>query len=95
MSKLRKSARGRECQVRVPLVCNHDNSTVVLAHLNGAGMGRKQEDIFAAYCCSACHSWLDGGYVKDSTRDQRDLYHLQGMVRTQKVMLKEGLICTS
>ena len=39
MSKLRKLARDRECQVRIPGICNHNPETTVLAHLGGAGMG--------------------------------------------------------
>jgi len=60
MSKLRKSARGRECQVRIPGYCNHDNDTVILAHKNGGGMGMKSPDLHGAFCCSSCHDILDG-----------------------------------
>lgn len=92
MSKLRKSARGQECSVRVPNVCNHDSETVVLSHLNGGGMGKKHDDIHGAYACSACHAWLDGGYAKHFNRDYRDLLHLEGVIRTQALMLEKGLI---
>ena len=92
MSRLTKSARGKDCQVRVMGICNGNPETVVLAHLNGGGMGSKHSDIHGAYCCSDCHTWLDGGYVVDSTRDQRDLDHLNGVIRTQIIMLAEGLI---
>lgn len=92
MSKITKSARGKDCLVRVSGVCCHDNSTVVAAHLNGAGLAIKENDLFTARACHACHAWLDGGYVKTHTREQRDLYHLQGIIRTQKQYLDEGLI---
>ena len=91
MTNLRQTARGRECQVRSP-VCNHNPETVVLAHLNGAGMGRKQPDWAGSWACSACHSWLDGGYVKTHTRDERDLAHLWGMKRTLEILFDEGLL---
>ncbi|ECK2143415.1 DUF1364 domain-containing protein, partial [Salmonella enterica subsp. enterica serovar Enteritidis] len=32
MADLRKAARGRECQVRIPGYCNHNPETTVLAH---------------------------------------------------------------
>jgi len=67
----------------------------VLGHLNGGGMGDKNSDIFAAYVCSSCHSWLDGGYVQTSTRDERDLLHLQGVIRTQPVFIELGFIVVS
>lgn len=34
---LRKTARGRECQLRVPGVCNFNPETTVLAHYRLAG----------------------------------------------------------
>lgn len=93
MSKLRKLARGRDCEVRVPGVCNGDPATVVLAHLNGGGVGRKRHDLHGAYCCSACHSWLDGGYAqKGVLREVRDLYHLEGVIRTQEILIAEGVL---
>ncbi len=33
MADLRKAARGRECQVRIPGVCNGNPETSVLAHI--------------------------------------------------------------
>lgn len=92
MSKLRESAKGQPCQVRVAGVCNFDDSTTVLAHLNGAGMGIKSLDIHAAFACSNCHAWLDGGYAKDTAREFRDLHHYQGIVRTQRMWVQMGLI---
>lgn len=33
MADLRKAARGRECQVRIPGVCNGNPETTILAHI--------------------------------------------------------------
>ena len=90
--KFTRSARGQQCQIRQQNVCNHNPETVVLAHLNGAGWGKKADNIHAAFACAACHAWLDGGYVKTHSRDQRDLAHLQGVVRTQEIWRREGLL---
>jgi len=93
MSKYTKSAKWQHCQVRIAGVCNNNDETTVFAHLNGAGIGMKHEDILGAYACSACHAWLDGGYVQDgASRDIRDLEHLRAMVRTQKIMIKQGVL---
>jgi hypothetical protein len=101
MSKYTKSASGQECQVRVPGVCNHNPETVVFAHLNGAGIGKKALDIHGAYACSDCHSWLDRQYAYDenieahSSMDRRyirDLYHMDAVIRTQEIMFKEGIL---
>lgn len=87
---IRQSANGQPCQVRVPFICNGDSSTTVLAHLNGAGLALKAHDHEAAYACSACHKWLDGGYVKTHTRAERDLYHLEGVINTQRLLVEQG-----
>ncbi|WP_207950794.1 nuclease domain-containing protein [Marinobacter sp. JSM 1782161] len=93
MTPIRRSARGAQCMVGVPHICNGNPETVVLAHLNGGGMGRKREDWQAAYACSACHEFLDGGYVRYGvTRDERDLLHLNAVLRTQAILVEKGFI---
>ena len=89
--KLRDSARDRDCQVRIPGVCNHDPRTVVLAHLNGGGMGMKQDDLFGAFCCSACHDEVDRRTKYYEIEDVQRWFY-EGMVRTQKIWLDEGFI---
>lgn len=92
MSKLRKSAQGQSCTVRIPGVCCWDDSTTVLAHLPGGGMGRKREDIHGAFACHTCHGALDGHIKTGFTRQQLDVFHLEGVLRTQEIWLEEGLI---
>ena len=92
-SKIRQSARGQQCTVGVPHICNGNPETVVLAHLNGAGMGAKHSDIHGAFACSDCHEFLDGGYVRyDVTRDERDLLHYQAIIKTQQILIEQGFI---
>jgi hypothetical protein len=92
-SKIRQSAKGEDCLVRAPGICNGNPETVVLAHINGGGIGRKNPDWQGAYACSACHEWLDGGYNNDcATRWDRDLLHLEAVIRTQAVLIEKGLI---
>jgi len=93
--KLRKAARGRECMVRLPSVCNHDPETTVLAHVRLAGvsgMGMKADDLLGAWACSSCHDAIDRRAHTDLDRDYVRLAHLEGMVRTIAVLKKEGLI---
>ncbi|MCU7840873.1 MAG: DUF1364 domain-containing protein [Candidatus Thiodiazotropha sp. (ex Troendleina suluensis)] len=90
MTNLRKEARGRPCQVRVPGICKGDPATVVLAHLNGGGGAMKHHDLHGAWACYECHQWLDVEYTKTASRDERDLNHLQGVIRTQQILIKEG-----
>jgi len=92
MSKLRKSAKGRECQIRLPGVCNFNNETTVLAHLGGSGIGMKRSDLAASFACSACHDAVDSRVRVGISNEQLELWHLHGMVRTQEIWEREGLI---
>lgn len=90
--KIRNSARGQQCQVRMPVVCNRNPETVVLAHVGkGSGMGQKCDDIHATYACSACHDVIDGRVRIGDPRINR-LYAYEAMVRTQKLLLEQELI---
>lgn len=64
MTPIRKAARGQDCTLRIPGVCNFDPDTTVLCHSNnladGKGMGLKAPDTEACFGCSACHDVLDG-----------------------------------
>ena len=92
MSKIRKSARGQDCQVRIVGICNFNPETVVLAHVGGGGMGIKSGDNEAAYCCSACHDAIDGRVISGFTPDELKLWHYEGVMRTQSILIKAGLI---
>lgn len=58
-------AKGQRCLLMVPGVCNRNPETVVAAHSNlsihGKAKGRKADDQYHIYACSACHEWLDSG----------------------------------
>lgn len=85
---LRKLARGRDCQVRLPYVCSGNPETVVLAHLRligVSGMGIKAHDALGAHCCAACHSYADTHHDDETT-----LAFYRGIFRTQSLLLKEG-----
>ena len=86
---LRKAARGRQCQVRLP-VCNGDPETVVLAHFRLAGisgMGLKPPDAIASFRCAACHSYVDT-HKDDATQ----LAFAHGVFRTPAALMREGLL---
>lgn len=92
-TKLRKAARGRDCQIRIQGgVCNGNAETVVLCHLPGGGMGGKRHDVHAALGCSACHDAVDGRSRVDIPQDTLMLWFHQAVIRTQIIWLSEGLI---
>jgi Protein of unknown function (DUF1364) len=94
MSKLRNSAKGRNCEVRLPFICNRNNETTILAHLGGGGMGMKRNDMHAAFCCSDCHDVVDGrrNVYPDLHKSEIVIYFYQAIIRTQEIWLEEGLI---
>ena len=92
-SKITKSARGEPCTVRLDgCYGGVENETVVLAHLNGGGMGAKCLDIHGAYCCHHCHDIIDGRIQSDYSQEHLLLTHLMGMKRTQEILVGKGLL---
>lgn len=98
MSKIRASARGEDCQIRYPFICNFDPATTVYAHANGSaagkGVGLKSLDVIGAYSCSACHDVYDGRRKAPEgwTRDDVRLAFADGHFRTLQILIKKGLI---
>jgi hypothetical protein len=95
VTNLRKLAKGRECQIRAPSICNHNSETVVLCHYRLAGisgLGMKSPDWCAAFGCSDCHALVDGqrGLWKNFTTEARNLMLAEAVFRTQAILIKEG-----
>lgn len=95
-TKITKSARGEDCAIRIPNVCNRDNETTIFAHLSGVrfghGMAHKVLNMFGAYSCSSCHDLVDGRTRSDYTADQIRIMHLDGVIETQMRLIEKGLI---
>lgn len=89
-TKVRESARGEQCTLRLPAICNWDTETTVLAHLpvGQKGMGMKTPDIFAVYACSSCHDALDRRIR--AVVEHRDM--LRALAETQCRLIEKGLI---
>lgn len=95
---IRQSARGEECTISLPMVCNGNPETTVLCHSNqladGKGMGLKAPDNRAAYGCSACHDVLDGraprpsGWTYEMVLERFEA----AITRTQAILLRKGLV---
>jgi hypothetical protein len=96
MSKLRNSARGQQCLVRLPGHCNGNPETVVLAHLRVAGLGgtgMKPPDWAGAFACSGCHDAIDGRAPLDpAIRPVLWKYVMEGHLRTMRFWVDEGLV---
>lgn len=93
--RITKLARGRDCLVRLPDVCNHNPDTTVLAHFRLAGlngMSMKPPSLVGAWACSACHDAIDRRSHPDLERDYVRLAHAEGVMRTISTLLAEGRI---
>ena len=90
--KIRDSARGEVCALRIPDVCNHNPETVVFAHLPGnKGTGTKNHDLFGVYACSECHNWMDGRHWK-VVYESKSSASLRALQETQIKLIEKGLI---
>ncbi len=87
---LRKFAKGKICQLRLPGVCNFYIETTVLAHVRRggvAGMRQKPPDLCGIHACSNCHSALDGRLGPKKEPSDTDV--LEALCRTLAIVSKE------
>lgn len=85
---LRSYAAGKPCLIHAP-VCIGGTQTTVLCHLRMqgiSGMGIKASDIIACWGCSECHAWCD------THGDEGRVLLLKAVIRTQAVLIDEGVI---
>lgn len=99
MSRITESARGEECQIRIPGVCNGNPETVVWCHANGSAAGKgvwmKSIDLLGAYGCNACHDAYDRRsfrYEQWHTREQVENWFWEGHARSIRLLLEKGII---
>jgi hypothetical protein len=96
VSKITLSAKGEQCTVRIPGVCNFNNETVIFAHLNNMrfGHGTGIKTLLGAYCCSACHDTIDSRTNPPAgmSNDDIKLSHYEAVFETLLKLNKKGLI---
>lgn len=97
MTNLRDLAKGQQCQIRMPGVCNYSPETTVLAHYRMAGIcgtGQKPPDECGAWACSACHDVVDGRAKMPKSlyygTDPTPLYFAEGVIRTLHELSRLG-----
>ena len=107
MSKIRESARGEECTLRIPGVCNRNLETVVLCHAPYPGkFGSRKDNWWSAYGCSDCHDYVDGRGGSVNLQDEFwhnvargrgsrvgvEDYWLPAIHETQAKLIEKGLL---
>lgn len=92
---LRASAKGEQCMIRVPTVCNYDSQTTVWCHVRMIGIsgaGLKVPDLLGAYGCFKCHEAVDGRAKTPYSRSELRLMLLEGAMRTLNKLIKRGQV---
>lgn len=93
--KIRRSAQGKPCLLRIPGVCQGGTETTVHAHLRmagGGGIGQKPVDYAGVRACHPCHDWLDRRNRAADLDAFSELYVLEGLLRTLAALDSEGII---
>lgn len=99
-TKITRHARGQECQLRLPGICNCTSDTVVFAHLNGSafgkGMGLKAHDFAGCFAGFECHTYLDVGHGTKPRISDAELAQclLRAVVGTWAILIRDGIIFT-
>lgn len=81
-------ARGEDCLIRLPSICNGNPETVVPCHfrMHGlSGAGYIPDPLFVAWGCSACHEYCDSHHD-----DETQLAFAAGVFRTQALLKERG-----
>ena len=95
MTNLRKLAKGQQCQIRIPGFCTWIDEESVLCHLNGAGLGIKENNLIGAWGCSVCHSIVDRRmYISEFSDEEIEIMFYEGIFRTQRELIAMGIIET-
>lgn len=92
--KIRESARGETCTLRISGVCNHNPETVVFCHINDGskGMGRKPDDLSGVYACSSCHDMIDGRRPMEIDWHELPKILFRGLIETQRRLHAKGIL---
>lgn len=92
--KLTKSAKGKDCTLRLFPYCNGNSETTVPCHIpSGSGWGQKSPDWFIVYGCSDCHRLLDSAQFADEYPPEEILKAVRrALFETWRSMIDEGLI---
>ena len=97
MSAITEFAAQTQCQIRVPGICEFHHAVLCHYRLPGTcGAGQKPPDMQGAYGCTPCHDEVDGRVHRtDFTRSELRHMHAEGVMRSQLLMQRAGLIVTA
>lgn len=86
--KVKDSARGEDCALRLVGICSFNPEQTVLCHVGKmGGRGFKCDDTFSVYGCFNCHQEIDGVNRRELAGDI-----LRAVEETQHKLIEKGLI---
>ena len=97
-TRIRDSAKGEECHVRLQGICIIGTESTVWSHWPGLaadrGIGIKALDLCGAYACRACHDAIDrrGILPGHLTYDEVVLDWLIGHMRSLVTLARKGIV---
>jgi len=98
LTPIQKSAKGEDCALRIPGVCNGNPETTVLCHAPYPGkFGSRKDFWWAAYGCSDCHDAVDGrnnlvGQAWRTEKESMEEYWMPAIHETQTKLIAKGLM---
>jgi hypothetical protein len=96
-TKLRQSAKGEDCLVRLP-GCPGDPAMTIWSHYRGGaggkGTGIKASDVCGCFACTWCDAVYDGQTPRPDgmTKDEVDLAWHEGHIRSLVRLQQKGLL---
>jgi hypothetical protein len=95
--RIRDSARGEDCTVRLPGCPRRPDMTIWSHHrgsAGGKGMGMKSSDRAGAYACTYCDAVYDGQHQRPAgmTKAEVDLAWHEGHIRSLLKLEQKGLL---
>lgn len=90
------AAKGEQCTMQVPGVCNGNQETTVFAHfrwVGDCGAGIKPSALQGAFACSDCNLWTDSPtprQLHENYESDRNWHGMRAMVATQIRLIEMG-----
>ena len=94
-SKLRESAKGEQCSLRLSPRCTDEYGAVVLCHIGrNRGIATKCNDLHSVYGCNHCHDIIDGRVKSQFSKLEIEAEKLRAQEETQLKFIAKGLMWT-
>ena len=92
-NKIRESAKGEMCSLRLSPMCTDEYGAVVLCHIGKRrGIAIKCTDNMAVYGCNHCHDIIDGRVKSEFSKLELESEKLRALEETQAKLIDKDLL---